>query len=200
MRLLGSFLRWFLRGFLLLSLPCAYCPRDWDRAGRRAARWPLPLLSWPGDKMLRMPCPLACAGLDRFQGARDVFAMKPTHDVGKGLLQRLSGGGTAQRPISASPPAKFRHRYPRAVAAECRSSRPSSSSMVKPCTSDHARAIAAAWSSDSALSEICSWRLAPIAPANPANAAWAASCSDGRVMSSRSVRNINPYMPGWACA
>ena len=28
----------------------------------------------------------------------------------------------------------------------------------------------------------------------------AASCSEGRDMSSRSVRNISPYMPGCACA
>ena len=72
--------------------------------------------------------------------------------------------------------------------------------MVKPWTSDQARAIAAPCSSDSASAEICSWRLAPIAPANPANEALAASFSDGRDMSRRSVRNISPYMPGCACA
>ena len=44
--------------------------------------------------------------------------------------------------------------------------------MVKPWTSDHARVMAAACSSDSACSEIGSWRLAPIAPANPANEAY----------------------------
>jgi len=57
-------------------------------------------------------------------------------------------------------------------------SRPSSTSMVKPCTSDQARAIAAAWSSVSASSEICSCRLAPMALASPANDASAASCSE----------------------
>ena len=36
--------------------------------------------------------------------------------------------------------------------------------------------------------------------ASPAKGRSAASCSDGRDMSSRSVRNIRPYMPGWACA
>ena len=51
--------------------------------------------------------------------------------------------------------------------------------MVKPCTSDQARAISAACPSDSACSEICSWRLAPIAPASPANEALAASQQRG---------------------
>ena len=66
--------------------------------------------------------------------------------------------------------------------------------------SDQARAIAPACSSDSASASICSWRLAPTPRASPANAALAASCSAGRSISSRSVRNISPYMPGWACA
>ncbi len=52
--------------------------------------------------------------------------------------------------------------------------RSSSSSMVKPCTIDQARTIAPACSSDSASASICSWRLAPIARAKPANEALAA--------------------------
>ena len=50
--------------------------------------------------------------------------------------------------------------------------------MVKPCTSDHARAMAAAWSSDNASSaapEIFSWRPAPTPLASPAKEAVAAS-------------------------
>src|SRR6185369_10962458 len=58
-------------------------------------------------------------------------------------------------------------------------SRPSGSSEAKPCTSDHARAIAAAWSSESASSASpasFSLRPAPTALANPSKEAVAASC------------------------
>ena len=57
--------------------------------------------------------------------------------------------------------------------------RPSSISMVKPCTSDQARAIAAACSSVRCSCSICSWRLTATACSSPANDASAASCSDG---------------------
>ena len=73
---------------------------------------------------------------------------RPTVDLEHGVQQRLGVGALGQ-------------------PAQDVGSRPSSSSMVKPCTSDQARAIAAACSSDSASSAICSWRLAPIAPASP---------------------------------
>ena len=45
-----------------------------------------------------------------------------------------------------------------------------------------------------------SLRLSRTAAASPSNDAVAASCSEGRDMSRRSVRNIRPYMPGRACA
>ncbi len=74
-------------------------------------------------------------------------------------------------------------------------SRPSSNSIAKPCTSDHNAVAVAAARSGYAGSD-----GSPIRPMMPSRKAWReaiiASCSAGRVMSSRSLRNISANMPG----
>ena len=60
----------------------------------------------------------------------------------------------AARSSAAWHPASWSTPVPSGSRCRMSFSRPSSSSVVKPCTSDHARAIAAAWSSDSASSAL----------------------------------------------